>query len=152
MKNVVIVILASILISGCLSQYVEYRAGLPYKVVVRRVCGVEVSRSESKVLTTGEKAKVRKSEAMSALVPRGGWMLTIGLVAGAAGIAVGLIATAKLYQSIAGAVAACGGVLAASGLVLMGIGLIGAGLAVGAVVLIGIGCIVYFKDHKFAKG
>lgn len=146
------IFLSFLLLSGCLSSYIEIRDGVPYKVDVRKFCGMELSRSESKVLTTREAATKRKSEAMSALVPRGGWMLTIGLVAAAAGVAVGLIATAKLYQTVAGAIAITGGVVAASGLMLMGIGLIGAGLAVGTVVLVGIGAIVYFRNYRFQKG
>jgi len=156
MKYYVVILIVILTIAGCLSQRYETRDGVRYRIQDRGVGPVRWGRVETKddpeERAADHKAemKERKAEAMANLVPRGAWLLTIGLVVGAVGVAFGLVATNKMYQGIAIVAAVIGGGVAVSGLALIGIGLTLVYFLIGLAVLVAVAAIVYFREHEFS--
>jgi CHASE2 domain-containing sensor protein len=88
---------------------------------------------------------------VGSLVPRGGWLITIGAVASIAGLLVGLYTTAPAVHHISSIVILAGGALIGAGLLLIGIGMLGAYGILAACVCMAVGAVYYFRKHKYER-
>ena len=117
MKHILYISALIAILAGCLSQHVETREGVPYNVSVRKVLGIEVSRSEEKVLTgkerAAEDARVAKAKAramyrwIAAACAVGAILAFLAAYvsrlreAAGAGIILGLASVALMWMSVA---------------------------------------------------
>jgi hypothetical protein len=130
-------------LAGCRSTVTELRDGKPWTIETRNFCGLELARSEMPAPTLSE----RKAEAVLALVPRGGWLLTCGGLLACAGLALAFYSQSLTVDRLALSAAAIGGGVAAWGLFLMGIAIHFSLLLWTAVLFL-----VYFLRRKNKQG
>ena len=138
----------ALLLTGCASTRVEMREGKPWTIETRDFLGMELSRQEHQELTQWQIGKAK----IGSLVPRGGWLITVGAVAAIAGLLVGLYTTAPAVHHISSIVILAGGALIGAGLLLIGIGMLGAYGILAACVCMAVGAVYWFRNHRYVKG
>lgn len=140
-------LLLPMMLSGCTSTVTEIRDGKAWQVETVDFAGLELSRTEEPVKTSWQLSVAQVGK----LVPRGGWLVTVGAVLAVAGLLAGLYVTAKPLQHVFSLVLLAGVVLIGAGLFLMGIGMLGAYGVLVAVAAAAVAAIYYFKDHRYIK-
>lgn len=127
-------LIALILLTGCTTNsWVKQVADRDVKVTEEKFLGMVVGYQEEFIKTPGEE----RNDVITILMKNGMWIVTIGSVIAAIGIAIGIYTQNPFIDRIAWPVAMIGGCSSAAGVVLMGLSLYFT-LIIGILLLLGI--------------
>jgi len=110
-------ILVLLALTSCRSTVTELRGGREWTVETRSLGPWELTRSETPAPTVWQQRRA----AVTALAPRGGWLITIGAVLACLGVALALYSSIPAVDRVAIIGTTIGAGLIAAGLFLVGL-------------------------------